>query len=88
MLPDSYGTMKTIQQIFRTSKNIISAEFRLELSQTIEYHIDTQSNEISELLKDNIYMDNVITRTNNVEEAKQLFTDSKQVFLRSKHEPP
>ena len=47
---------------------------RVLLGATIDHHLDSYRTEISDKLKSDIYVDNLITGTNSVDEAKKDFT--------------
>ncbi|XP_060608441.1 uncharacterized protein LOC132760480 [Ruditapes philippinarum] len=57
---------------------IVSSPFLL--GATIDYHLECYNNEIAKKLRRDIYMDNVVTRTENVEAAKYLYIRSKRIF--------
>ena len=50
------------------------------LAATIEHHIDSYVTDNAETVKNDIYVDNVITGTDMVEEAKCLYNDAKSMF--------
>ena len=62
----------------RVPFGIISSPFLL--GATIESHLETYDNELASNLKDDIYVDNVITGTNNIESAVNLYHEAKSIF--------
>ena len=62
----------------RVPFGVISSPFLL--GATIEYHLDSYGNDLSTKLKDDIYVDNVITGTNNLDEAILLYRGAKTMF--------
>ena len=62
----------------RVPFGVISSPFLLGAS--IEYHLDSYGNDLSTKLKDDIYVDNVITGTNNLDEAILLYRGAKTMF--------
>ena len=50
------------------------------LAATIEHHIDSYVTDNAETLKNDIYVDNVITGKDMVEEVKCLYNDAKPMF--------
>ena len=58
---------------------IISSPFLL--GATIETHLDTHKTELANKLKNDIYVDNIITGASSDEEAIKLYTTSKHLFL-------
>ena len=68
-------------QIFRFARlpfGIISSPFLL--SATVEHHLDETNTTTAKQIKDDIYVDNLITDTNNNEEALQLYKEAKKIF--------
>ncbi|XP_060602882.1 uncharacterized protein LOC132755958, partial [Ruditapes philippinarum] len=57
---------------------IVSSPFLL--GATIDYHLECYNNEIAKKLRGDIYMDNVVTGTVNIEAAKDLYIRSKRIF--------
>ena len=57
---------------------VVSSPFLL--GATIEYHMDSYGNDLSKTLKDNIYVDNLITGTNKLEDAILLYRGAKSMF--------
>ena len=49
-------------------------------SATIEHHLNVKNIATAKQINDYIYVDNVITGTNNDEEALQLYKEEKQIF--------
>ena len=47
---------------------------------TIKYHLQQNTGPIAKLLQRDIYVDNVITGVNSLEEAKELYTEAKGLF--------
>ena len=62
----------------RVSFGVISSPFLL--GATIEYHLDSYGNDLSKKLKDDIYVDNIITGTNSLDEAILLYRGAKSMF--------
>lgn len=62
----------------RVPFGVISSPFLL--SATVEHHLDYYNSAISNQLKRDIYMDNVITGVNTVQQAEKLYKESKQMF--------
>ena len=58
---------------------IISSPFLLGAA--IESHLETYDNKLASKLKDDIYVGNVITGTNNIESAVQLYHGAKSIFF-------
>ena len=50
------------------------------LSAIIEHHFDEKNTSTAKQIKDDIYVDNVITSTNNDVEALQLYKEAKEIF--------
>ena len=50
------------------------------LAATIHHHLKNCNKDVSETIRKNIYMDNVITETQSCQEAVHLYNVSKQVF--------
>ena len=57
---------------------VISSPFLL--AATITYHLQQSDNQFAELLKRDIYVDNVISGVSTLEEAKTLYKEAKGVF--------
>ncbi|MCG8078471.1 MAG: hypothetical protein JAY75_19800, partial [Candidatus Thiodiazotropha taylori] len=62
----------------RVPFGLISSPFLL--GATIESHLDSYENEIATKLKTDIYVDNLITGTNDVEQAIHLYRSAKSIF--------
>ena len=62
----------------RVPFGIISSPFLLGAA--IESHLETYDNKLASKLKDDIYVENVITGTNNIESAVQLYHGAKSIF--------
>ena len=62
----------------RVPFGVISSPFLL--GATIEYHMDSYGNDLSKKLKDDIYVDNLITGTNKLENAILLYRGAKSMF--------
>jgi len=62
----------------RVPFGVISSPFLL--AATISYHLQQNENQLAEVLKRDIYVDNVITGVNTVEEAKALYNEAKSLF--------
>ena len=68
-------------QIYRFTRlpfGIISSP--LLLSATVEHHLDETNTTTEKQIKDDIYVDNLITGTNNDEKALQLYKEAKKIF--------
>ena len=68
-------------QVYRFCRipfGVISSPFLL--SETIKYHLQQNTGPIAKLLQRDIYVDNVITSVNSLEEAKELYTEAKGLF--------
>ncbi|PIK38584.1 Pao retrotransposon peptidase family protein [Apostichopus japonicus] len=68
-------------------KCTVSPEFLLELSlhptcwgATINFHLDKNPGDVSNQIKNNVYVDNVIIGSNSVQEAVKLYQEAKQLF--------
>ena len=57
---------------------IIASPFLL--AAVIDYHLQSFGTNIAENIKENIYVDNVITGTKSVQEALKLYNESKKIF--------
>ncbi|XP_060601995.1 uncharacterized protein LOC132755202 [Ruditapes philippinarum] len=57
---------------------VVSSPFLL--GATIEHHLDTFHNEISNKIKNDIYVDKMITGAKDITEAKILYKDAKTIF--------
>ncbi|XP_053374038.1 uncharacterized protein LOC128546747 [Mercenaria mercenaria] len=62
----------------RVPFGIISSPFLL--GATVDYHLESYNDEIAEKLRNNIYVDNVISGAENTSEAIKLYTTSKSMF--------
>lgn len=62
----------------RVPFGIISSPFLL--AATIDHHLKKTDTYIAQNIRDNIYVDNLITGTQSVNQAKELYTVSKQLF--------
>jgi len=62
----------------RVPFGVVSSPFLL--SATVEHHLDSYQSKNANKVKDDIYMDNVVTGTDSVEEAKELYSEVKVVF--------
>ncbi|XP_045206117.2 uncharacterized protein LOC123558303 [Mercenaria mercenaria] len=62
----------------RVPFGVISSPFLL--GATVEHHLSTYNTRFARQLIDDIYVDNVITGTNTVEDAVQLYKESKSIF--------
>ena len=68
-------------QIYRFARlpfGITSTPFLL--SATVEHHLDETITTTAKQIKDDIYVDNLITGTNNDEKALQLYKEAKKIF--------
>ena len=50
------------------------------LSTIVEHHFDETNKTTAKQIKDDIYVDNVITDTNNHDKALQLYKEAKEIF--------
>ncbi|CAG2196347.1 unnamed protein product [Mytilus edulis] len=57
---------------------VISSPFLL--AATLEYHLDTYKNATAANIRENIYVDNVITGVDSTENAVTLYKEAKQIF--------
>ena len=57
---------------------VISSPFLL--SATISYHLQRSGNRFAEVIKRDIYVDNLITGVSTIEEAKDLYNEGKSLF--------
>ena len=55
----------------------------LILGATIDSHLEQYENILASKLKDDIYLDSLITGTNNVEEAVKIYHGAKIIFMES-----
>ena len=62
----------------RVPFGIIASPFLL--AAVIDYHLQSFGTNIAENIKENIYVDNVITGTKSVQEALKLYNESKKIF--------
>ncbi|XP_060588499.1 uncharacterized protein LOC132743919 [Ruditapes philippinarum] len=67
-----------VYRFCRVPFGIISSPFLL--SATIETHLDCYGTNVAEMLKKDIYVDNIITGVNSDEEAIMLYQTSKKMF--------
>ena len=68
-------------QIYRFARvpfGIISSPFLL--GATIQHHLEESDNPVAEKIKDNIYVDNIITGANSKDEAINLYKNAKDLF--------
>ena len=68
-------------QIYRFCRipfGVISSPYLL--SATIIFHLNKIGSPIAEKIKNNIYMDNVIVTANSIQEAKEFFEKSREIF--------
>ena len=77
---DKLGVENNIQQyrFCRVPFGIISSPFLL--AATIDHHLKNCNSDVSERIRQNIYVDNVITGTQSYQEAVHLYNVSKQIF--------
>ena len=75
------STHKNLQEfrLCRVPFGVVSSSFLL--AATIEHHLDSYATDNAEILKNDIYVDNVITGTDTVEEAKCLNNAAKSRFI-------
>ena len=60
---------------------VISSPFLL--GATVETHLELYGSEVAMKLKDDIYVDNVITGTNSIEDAVHLYREAKLIFRKA-----
>ena len=48
---------------------------------TVEHLLDSYGTKLAEKIKDNVYVDNVVTSVNSPEEAVKFYHDSKSMFV-------
>ena len=66
-------------RFYRVPFGIISSPFLL--AATIDHHLKNCNNDVSETIRKNIYVDNVITGTQLCQKAVHLYNVSKQVLV-------
>ena len=64
----------------RVPFGVISSPFLL--GATIEHHLDSYNSDVADKIKNDIYVDNLITEVNNVSEAKALYTEAKACLMK------
>lgn len=62
----------------RVPFGVISSPFLL--GATINHHLDRYNTDVSKKVKGDIYVDNLITGTSSIDDAKRLFSESKAMF--------
>ncbi|XP_066926074.1 uncharacterized protein [Clytia hemisphaerica] len=67
-----------VYRFARVPFGIISSPFLL--GATIQHHIEKSNTPIAQKIKDNIYVDNIITGANNTGEAVELYKNAKELF--------
>lgn len=77
---DKIGVENNIQmyRFCRVPFGIISSPFLL--AATIDHHLKNCNSDVGEKIRENIYVDNVITGTQSCQEAVHLYNVSKQIF--------
>ena len=70
-----------IYRFCRVPFGVVSSPFLL--AGTIQHHLQNESNSIAEKIKDSLYVDNVITGTQDVSQALQFYSESKRVFTKA-----
>ena len=77
---DTLGVENNIEmyRFCRVPFGIISTQFLL--AATIDHHLKNCNNDEGETIRENIYVDNVITGTQSIQEAVHLYNVSKQIF--------
>ena len=68
-------------QVYRYNRvpfGIISSPFLL--AATLDHHLKSYRNSVAETIRDNIYVDNVVTRTTTVTEAVNFYIKAKRIF--------
>ena len=50
------------------------------MAATIDHHLKSYNSDVGERIRQNIYVDNVITGTQSIQEAVHLYNVSKQIF--------
>ena len=71
-------------QIFRFCRvpfGVISSPFLL--AATLDFHLKNSRSEAAEKIRENIYVDNVITGTTSTQNATQFYRDSKQIMSKA-----
>uniref|UniRef100_A0A914V113 Integrase catalytic domain-containing protein n=1 Tax=Plectus sambesii TaxID=2011161 RepID=A0A914V113_9BILA len=67
-----------IYRFCRVTFGVISSPFLL--SGTLQYHLQKNGSERALSLEENIYVDNVLTGAQTVEEARQFYDETKEIF--------
>ena len=62
----------------RVPFGIIASPFLL--AATLDHHLKNYENPIAETIRENIYVDNVITGKDTIREAVNFYTEAKQIF--------
>ena len=57
---------------------VISSPFLL--GATTNYHLDKDGSHLAQLIKRDIYIDNIVSGTNSVDEATTIYKESKKIF--------
>ena len=76
--------VKNNLQVYRFTRvpfGIISSPFLL--SATIAYHLNQSKTETAKQRKENIYVDNVVTGCDSIEEANKFYMESKHIFSKA-----
>ena len=67
-----------VYRFCRVPFGVISSPFLL--AATVDHHLSTYDSETAEQIRNNIYVDNVITGVDNIIDAENLYKDSKHIF--------
>ena len=70
-----------VYRFCRVPFGIISSPFLL--GATLDYHLDTFKSQTAENIRNNIYVDNVITGTKTVRSAIEFYKEAKEIFKRA-----
>ena len=65
----------------RAPFDIISTPF--QLSATLDFYLKAYNSPIAEQIRENIYVDNVITGTESAEDAQKFYKEAKQIFAQA-----
>ncbi|XP_062582984.1 uncharacterized protein LOC134244753 [Saccostrea cucullata] len=75
------ATVDSNVQVYRFCRvpfGVISSPFLL--AATIDHHLSTYESKTAENIRNNIYVDNVITGVDNIQEAEILYREAKEIF--------
>ena len=79
--PDQISGNIQTYRFTRLPFGIISSPFLL--ANTIAFHLNREGTETAQLIRENIYVDNVIYGTDTIEHAVKLYKESKAIFKRA-----